>query len=98
MKNKEDLKPSADLWESFKNTQYFDELERFCLEKTRELRDSIIQASVDRDYEKSRDLGQQLCGFRLMTDFIDDTISTRAEEIQSEREAKDFNKQLPHRL
>ena len=100
MKSKEDLRDLAngELWETFKKTLYFEELERFCIEKTKELRESIIQASVDRDYEKSRDLAQQLSGFRLMTDFIDDTISTRAEEMQTEREAKDFNRQLPHRL
>ena len=100
MKSKEDLRDlaSGELWESFKNTMYYDELDRFCIEKTRELRDSIIQSSVDRDYEKARDLAQQLSGFRLMTDFIDDTISTRAEELQSDRDQKDFNKQLPHRL
>jgi hypothetical protein len=77
---------------------YFEELEKFLIERTKELRDSIIQASVDRDYEKSRDLAQQLSGFRMVSDFIDDTISTRAEEIETERELKDFNRQLPHRL
>jgi DNA polymerase III gamma/tau subunit len=62
MKNKEDLRDLAngELWETFKKTLYFEELERFCIEKTKELRESIIQASVDRDYEKSRDLAQQL--------------------------------------
>ena len=100
MKQKEEEKPLAngELWESFKKTLYYEELEKFLIERTKELRDSIIQASVDRDYEKSRDLAQQLSGFRMVSDFIDDTISTRAEEMQTERELKDFNRQLPHRL
>jgi hypothetical protein len=91
-------KIEGELWEQFKHTEYFLELEKFIIERTKDMRDRIVQASMNGKYEESRDLAQQLSGFRLISEFIDDTISTRAEAIEYEREQKEFSKQLPHRL
>ena len=89
---------SGELWETFKKTLYYEELEKFCSEKIHELKDMIINASMSGRYEESRDLAQKLAGFRMVTDWIDDTISTRVESLEYEREQKEFDKQLPHRL
>jgi hypothetical protein len=89
---------NGELMEQFKKTLYFEELEKFCIETMKDLRDNVIDSALRGDYEESRDQSQRLAGFKLISDFIDDTISTRAEEIQTEKEAKEFSKQLPHRL
>lgn len=99
-KSEEDQKAvdSGELWESFKKTQYYKALSEFMSDKIIEYRDIIVQASMEGEHEKARDIGQQLAGFRQVTDWIDGTIYTRAEILESEKEKKDFEKQLPHRL
>jgi hypothetical protein len=97
-KSEETSLADGELWEQFKKTEYFLELDTFILERTKDMRDRIVQASMNGKYDEARDVAQQLSGFRIICDFIDDTISTRAESLEYEREAKEFNKQLPHRL
>lgn len=97
-RNEENVLAEGELWESFKKTQYFSELEEFIIEKTKEMRDRIVQSSMNGKYDEARDVAQQLSGFRIISDFIDDTISTRAESLEFAKEQKEFGKQLPHRL
>jgi hypothetical protein len=89
---------NGELWEQFKKTLYFEELDKFMVERIRELRDNIVSFSMSGKHEEARDLAQKLSGFLMVSEFIDDTISTRAESLEFEREAKEFNRQLPHRL
>ena len=100
MKNKEDLKHLAEgeLWEQFKETVYFEELQKFIIPKVKEFRDNIVSLSMSGKHEEARDMAQKLSGFLLMSEFLDDTISTRAESLQEYQEEKEFGKQLPHRL
>jgi hypothetical protein len=100
MKKREDETSlvNGELWESFKKTLYYDELNKFITEKREELRDMIIIASMDGKHEDARDLGQKLSGFLLISNFIEDSVNTRVEALQFEKEQKTFEKQLPHRL
>ena len=88
----------GEMWETFKKTNYYDVIEKFAHEKINEMKDLIVQASIDGRHEQARDLGQKLSGFKIFLDFVDDSISTRVETLQYEREQKEFEKQLPHRL
>ena len=99
-RNEEDDKliASGELWETFKNTLYYEELDKFCKKTIRDFKDMIVDASMNSRHDEARDLAQKLAGFRMVTDWIDDTISTRAESLEFEREQKDFERQLPHRL
>ena len=100
IKDAEDRKSymAGELWEEFKKTEWYDNLIEFANKNIREMRDSIIQAAIDRDYELSRDLGQKLAGFKMFLDHIDSSISTKAEVVESELERREFEKQLPYRL
>jgi len=98
-KNEEETSlANGELWEQFKKTVYFEQLNEFSMNRIKELRDSIIQASMDGKHEEARDLGQKLSGFLEINNWIDDTISTRAESLEYAREEKEFKSQLPHRL
>jgi chromosome condensin MukBEF ATPase and DNA-binding subunit MukB len=88
----------GELWESFKKTEWFNDMVDFSTDKLEELRDRIIQASTERDYELARDLAQQLSGFKTFLDYIDSSISTREDNLKEEYELKEFGRQLPHRL
>ena len=99
-KNEEEQKllASGELWESFKKTLYFEEMEKFILSRVKEYRDMVIDASMSGKHDEARDLGQRLAGFLEISNWVDDTISTRVESLEFEREQKDFERQLPHRL
>jgi hypothetical protein len=100
VKSKEDLKCLAEgeLWEQFKETVYFEELQRFMIPKIKEFRDNIVSLSMAGKHEEARDTAQKLSGFLIISEFLDDTISTRVESLEVQREEKEFGKQLPHRL
>jgi hypothetical protein len=101
MKPKEEETSSAkngEIWESFRKTLYYKEMQEFLEEKSQELKDSIVQLSMDRKFDEARDFSQKLSGFLIFRDFVEDTISTREEDRESLKEEKEYRKQLPHRL
>jgi hypothetical protein len=88
----------GEMWQTFKKTNYFEAIEKFSFDKISEMKDLIVQASMEGRHDQARDLGQRLAGFKTFLDYVDDSIATRVETLQYEREQKEFERQLPHRL
>lgn len=86
------------LWTSFKQTDYYEDLERFFKEQETLGRAAVCDLTIAGKYEESKAAAHKLSGILAVREYISDCIAGMKDQIELEKADKQYRKAIPKHI